>query len=311
MNDQADKLRQAIYNIKSEQKAETRISSSDESAETAAEIVSAKVFTVTSGKGGVGKSNVTVNLAIALRNLGYKVVIIDADFGLSNVEILYGVTPKHSLFDFIHNNMGIDSILCEGPMGVKFISGGSGVEELMKVNIEHMPEIIANFSILDKDFDIILIDTGAGLTDTVVSMALAADEIVLVTTPEPTAVTDAYALVKTIAYKDREKIVNVLVNKADNPFEAIDILSKLIRVAGGFLDMKLQKLGYILSDNSVAKAVKQQQPFIMSYPKSQASSSIRRIAESLISVPQGENSRINSGIAGFFRRISKVFNMQY
>ena len=271
----------------------------------------AKVFTITSGKGGVGKTNITVNLAVALVEMGYKVGMLDADFGLSNIEILLGVSPKFSLFDFLHKDMSINEILCDGPMGIKFISGGSGVEELMKINAEHLPEIIANLSILDKDFDIILIDTGAGLTDTIVSMALAADEIVLITTPEPTSVTDAYALVKTIAYKDREKAIKIIVNKAENPFEAIDVLSKLIVVAGGFLDLKLQKLGYILSDGVVPKSVKQQQPFILRYPGSQASNSVRRIAESLISVQQGADVKKNAGITGFVRRITRVFNMHY
>ena len=306
MNDQAEKLRQAIYDIKSgitERSQNVSVRDDD----SVVKIRPAKVFTVTSGKGGVGKTNVTVNLAIAFTKMGYKVAMLDADFGLSNIEILLGVMPKYSLFDFIHRDMGIEDILCEGPLGIKFISGGSGVEELMKISMEHLPGIIANLSILDKDFDIILIDTGAGLSDTVVSMALAADEIVLVTTPEPTSVTDAYALVKTIAYKDKEKSIKIIVNKAENPFEAIDVLSKLILVAGGFLDIKLQKLGYILSDNAVTKSVKQQQPFILSYPGSQASNSVKRIAESLVSIEQGMDKKPNTGITGFIKKISKMF----
>ena len=276
-----------------------------------AKIRPAKVYAVTSGKGGVGKTNVTVNLAIALSGLGYKVVMIDTDFGLSNIEILFRVTPKYSLFDVIRNGMGINDILCNGPMGVKFISGGSGVEGLTRVSREQLPEIIANLSILDKDFDIILIDTGAGITDTVISMALAADEIILVATPEPTSVTDAYALVKTIAHRDKGKGVNIIVNKADSPIEAIEVLSKLIQVSGRFLDMRLQKLGYILSDNSVVRSVKQQQPFVIGYPRSQASSSIRRIAQSLASSHQGAALKEGAGIAGFLRKITRVFNVHY
>ena len=309
MNDQADKLRQAIHNIKTGDGSDISPVVDLEARQT--RIRPAKVYTVTSGKGGVGKTNITVNLAIALSELGYRVVMIDADFGLSNIEVLFGVIPDHSLFDVIHNDKSINDILCDGPMGIKFISGGSGVEELMRIDRDNLPKVIANLSILDKEFDIILIDTGAGMSDTVISMALAADEIILVTTPEPTSVTDAYALVKTVVYKDKDKVIKIIINKADNPVEAIDVLSKLIKVTGEFLNLKLQKLGYILYDNTVVKSVKQQEPFIIGYPRSQATKSIKDMAESLMGGAPGMQPDRNTGMVGFIKKISRIFNMQY
>ncbi|MCL2164297.1 MAG: MinD/ParA family protein [Oscillospiraceae bacterium] len=317
MNDQANKLREAIQNIKSEQQSKMRAEAISETPGDSRagfigkRITPAKVFTVTSGKGGVGKTNVTVNLAIALTEMGYRVALIDADFGLSNIEVLFGVMPKHSLFDVIHRDMGIMDVLCEGMMGIKLISGGSGIEELMRIDREHLPKVIANLSILDKEFDIILIDTGAGMSDVVISMALAADEVVLVTTPEPTSVTDAYTLVKTLLKKDKDKIIKIIINKADNPVEAIDALSRLIQVTGKFLDLKLLKLGYILNDSTVVKSVKQQQPFIVSYPKSQASKSIKTIAESLVSNAPGNDNVKSGGMAGFIKRVTRVFYFQH
>ena len=307
MNDQADKLRQAIHDIKLKNVRQLDVEPVNDST---VRIRPAKVFTVTSGKGGVGKTNVTVNLAIALSEMGYKVVMIDADFGLSNIEILFGVTPEYTLFDVIYNDMSILETLCDGPSGLKFISGGSGIDELMRVDREDLSRIVANLSVLDKEFDVVLIDTGAGMTDTVISMALAADEVILVTTPEPTSVTDAYALVKTVVRKDKEKIVKVIINKADNPVEAIDVLSKLMKVTGNFLNLKLHKLGYILYDNIVVKSVKRQEPFIIGYPKSQAAKSMKYMAECLVNEASGTYPDRNTGMTGFIKRLSRVFNFQ-
>ncbi|MDR3120328.1 MAG: MinD/ParA family protein [Clostridiales bacterium] len=321
MTDQADNLRQAIANLGRARLSETALAVPVGAAvpvsapAPAAEVVSAlpikarrggpaRVFTVTSGKGGVGKTNVSINLAIALSDLKYKVAILDADFGLANVEVLFGLIPKYKLLDAIHNEKTISEIVCDGPRGVKFISGGSGVEELVRLDDEQIAALISGLSGLDEEFDVIIIDTGAGLSETVVGMSLAADEVLLVTTPEPTSVTDAYALIKTLVARDRDKTVRLIVNRAESALEAADIMSKLSQVSEKFLDLKLHKLGYILNDPLVVRSVKQQQPFLIGFPQSKISRSVREIALRLMERTAFAPEK-GRGLAGFFGGISK------
>jgi flagellar biosynthesis protein FlhG len=270
----------------------------------------ARVFTVTSGKGGVGKTNISANLAIALSEMSYKVAIIDADFGLANIEVLFGVLPKFKLADAIHSEKPISQIICDGPLGVKFISGGTGVEELIKLDGEQISSLLADLSELDEEFDVIIIDTGAGLSDTVLGMSLAADEVIIVATPEPTSVTDAYALIKSLASRDRDKTIRLIVNRAESPGEAEDIMSKLIQVASKFLDLNLRKLGYILNDPLVVRSVKQQTPFLIGYPKSRISASTRDIALRLVEGDAQKAREAGKGLSGFFSRMSKLLSAQ-
>jgi flagellar biosynthesis protein FlhG len=209
MKDQAEKLRQVIDNLKSRQAA------SQAAMPVPPVKRSARVITVTSGKGGVGKTNITINLAIALSEMGKKVVILDADFGLANIDVLFGIVPRHSLVDVIKNRKNILEILSEGPMNTRFISGGSGVEEMVKLDRAQLQKFVENISLLDKIADVILVDTGAGLSENVMSFVMAADEVLLVTTPEPTSITDAYALIKMVSNRDREKKIKVIINRAE------------------------------------------------------------------------------------------------
>ena len=221
----------------------------------------ARVITVTSGKGGVGKTNITVNLALALSKMGLKVVILDVDFGLANIDVLFGLVPKYTMLDLIHDEKNIFEVLTDGPDNIKFLSGGSGVEELIRLDRKKLRKFVSSIGLLDKLFDVILIDTGAGLSQNVMSFIMAADEVLLVTTPEPTAITDAYALVKMVSRRDKKKRINILVNKADSVREANEIASKICVVSEKFLSLKLLKLGYILDDENVTKSVKMQKPF--------------------------------------------------
>lgn len=302
MRDQADKLRQIIDNLK------LRQATSQATLLNTVKKKTAKVITVTSGKGGVGKTNVTINMAIALSELGYRVIILDADFGLANIDILFGIMPKYSLVDVIHNRKNILEVLSDGPENIKFISGGAGVEELIKLEKSQLERFVDNISLLDKIADIILIDTGAGLSDNVMNFVMAADEVVLVTTPEPTSITDAYALIKMVSNRDKEKIIKVIVNRAENYNEANDILNKLSLVAHKFLSLKLHSLGYILQDEAVIKAVKMQQPFSLSFPRSQAAKHIREISKKL-SEGQDDIQDIGSkGIKSFVNRLVNFLN---
>ena len=265
----------------------------------------ARVITVTSGKGGVGKTSITVNLAIALGRLGLKVAVIDVDFGLANIDLLFGIAPKYTLLDLIREEKSIFEVLTDGPDNIKFLSGGSGVEELISLDRKKLRKFISNIALLDKLYDIILIDTGAGLSQNVMSFIMAADEIVLVTTPEPTAITDAYALVKMISRRDRRKIIRILVNKAETAREAENIANKLIVVSEKFLSLKLNKLGYILYDDTVMKSVKQQKPFCLSHPRSQVARSVFEIADAL--VYNGQRAEQTVGARGFMQRVLSFF----
>lgn len=267
----------------------------------------AKVITITSGKGGVGKTNMSVNLGIALSRMGLRVVILDVDFGLANIDVLFGIIPQHTLVDLIRDDKSIFDVLTNGPENVKFLSGGSGVEELVRMDNRQLKRFVGNIALLDKLYDVILIDTGAGLSRNVLSFIMAADEVLLVTTPEPTAITDAYALIKMVSRRDIKKPIRVLVNKAESQREAEEIMVKLTTVAERFLSLKLSRLGYILYDESVVRAVKQQKPFLIGYPRSQAAKQLTDVAEALMSGCNEEGATESRGAKGFFQRLLTYF----
>ena len=296
MFDQADKLRQVIDNLKSKQ-AEGQETMANKTARK-----SARVFTITSGKGGVGKTNVTVNLAVALGELGYRVIILDADFGLANIDVLLGIVPKYNLLDVIQNRKNITEILSDGPKNVRFLSGGSGMEELIRLERPQLQRFLNNLELLDKIADIILIDTGAGLSDNVISMVMAADEVLVVTTPDPTSMTDAYALIKIISNRDRMKKIKIIVNRAENAEEANSILNKLVLVSNKFLNVKVEYGGYILYDEAVVRSVKQQRPFTLEFPRSQAAKSIRQITDNVFKYNESAAPAENYGVSSFINR---------
>lgn len=296
MKDQAEKLRAIINDIKTYSKQSASMSTNLKS--------DARVITITSGKGGVGKTNLTVNLAIKLSQAGKRVIVIDADLGLANVDVIMGKMSRYNLSDVINNNKDILEILEEGPNGVKFISGGSGVQDLIKLNKVQLVDLLMKLGKLDNEADIILIDTGAGLSENVLSFVHAAKEVILVTTPEPTAITDAYALIKTIFSKDSYKIIKIIVNRVDDEKEATNILEKLSQVTEKFMGLKLQKLGFIMNDSCVTKSVKIQQPFVLNYTRCEATKNITDIANIILN-NQGEM----SGASGFKMFINKLTNI--
>ncbi|MCX7922393.1 MAG: MinD/ParA family protein [Clostridia bacterium] len=302
MRDQAEKLRQIIENLKLRQAVNQANLVNSIKKKTA------RVITVTSGKGGVGKTNISVNLAIALSEMGLRVIILDADFGLANIDVLFGIVPQFTLVDVINSKKNILEVLADGPKNIKFISGGSGVEELVKLEKEQLEKFVENIGLLDKLADVILIDTGAGLSDNVMNFVMAADEVLLVTTPEPTSITDAYALVKMVSHRDKDKVVKVIVNRAEDANEGNEILNKLSVVSQRFLAFKLNQLGYVYRDEMVIKAVKQQQPFSISYPKSHAARQIREISKKLIDAQDEKINPGNSGVKGFVNRLVNFLN---
>lgn len=295
MRDQADKLRQIIATLKDRQIVNST------GLERNLPKRNSKVITVTSGKGGVGKTNIAVNLGICLSEYGFKVIILDADLGLANIDVVFGIIPKYTLVDVINNQKSILEILTDGPKNVKFISGGSGVEQLTKLNKQQLEKFIENISLLDKLADFIIIDTGAGVSENVISFIMAADEVLLVTTPEPTSITDAYALIKMVSNRDKNKLIKVIVNRAENQNEAENILKKLSLVAERFLAIKLIPLGFILNDDLVPKAVRMQQPFTIAYPRSNAAKHIKDICKRLVQIKVEQSP--GGGMRGFVNRL--------
>lgn len=299
MKDQADKLRQIISNIKSKNTVAPELQ------EKAAPKRTSRVITVTSGKGGVGKTNVAVNLGITLSEYGFKVIVLDADFGLANIDVLFGIVPRFTLLDVINNKKTITEILTEGPKNVKFISGGSGIEQLAKLDKAQLERFIENIEILDKLADYIIIDTGAGVSESVISFVMAADEVLLVTNPEPTSITDAYALIKMVSNRDKNKHIKLIVNKAENQIEAENILRKLSMVAEKFLSIKLSPLGFLINDEIVPKSVKMQQPFTIAFPKSSPTKQIRDICKKLVQIKVERN---QGGVRSFINKFVSFLN---
>ena len=269
----------------------------------------ARVITVTSGKGGVGKSNMSVNMAIQLSRLGKKVIILDADFGLANVEVMLGTRPKYNMADMIFGGKDIRDVICKGPENIGFISGGSGIKELSNLSKDQISGIVNMMYGLDSLADIIIIDTGAGISDAVIDMVLASSEVLLVTTPEPTSITDAYALLKTInkteGFSSENTRIRMIGNRTLNFSDGYDLYNKLNSVVERFLNMEMEYLGAVPFDVNLTKAVMRQQPVSIAYPNTPAVKSIKAMAETLIDMEQSETKSVRTGLSGLF---SKMFH---
>ncbi len=240
-----------------------------------------RVICVTSGKGGVGKSNFTLNLALALKQNGNRVLIIDADLGLANIEILLGISPKFGLLDLIKEEVTVEDVMIEGPLGIKIISGGAGISEIVDLPMDKLNKILNSMDLLKNYADFILIDTGAGISKSVMSFVASSEEIIVVTTPEPTAIADAYALIK-VTTKECNKVVSLIINKADNKQEGDNTFDKLHLAGKRFLNISIEYLGYITNDRNVQTCVKKQIPFYIGAPNSIAKEDIDSICNKLL-----------------------------
>jgi len=268
--------------------------------------VLARVITVASGKGGVGKTNFAVNLALALNRLGKRVVVIDADFGLANIELIFGCTPRYTLADVFAGERDIDEIVSDGPMGVKFISGGMGLKSFNQITEIQMKHLLRSFTRLDKISDIVIIDTGAGISRSVVDFVKASKETIVITTPEPTSIADAYALLKSASGISDTAIFKLVVNKADNVSECDEAAKRIRMVSRRFLGIEVEYLGFIPNDQYLVKAVKKQEAVSLSYPAAPFSKAVRSIAEALVmETAAAGNYSIDSkkGIVSFFKRL--------
>jgi flagellar biosynthesis protein FlhG len=258
-----------------------------------------KTIAITSGKGGVGKTSVAVSLAIALAKRNYSVTLLDADLGLANVNVVLGIIPKYNLYHVIKGKKKLEEIIIDVPEGIKIIAGASGFHQLANLDVKQREYFIKALSELNDD-DYMIIDTGAGISQNVLSFLVASDEVIVVTTPEPTAITDAYGTIKAIAANDPDKTVKLLVNRAQTVTEAKKVAQRVINIAGQFLNIKVDNLGFIFDDLYVAKSIRNQKPFIVSYPKSKASTCIEIIADRVANIESDTDK--GTGMLSFFRR---------
>ena len=264
----------------------------------------ARVITVTSGKGGVGKSNVSINLALQFRKMGQRVIILDADFGLANIEIMFGTVPKHNLYDLIYQGKNIKDIITWGAGDVGFISGGSGIVGMSNLSRDYLNYIIQNLAQLDAIADVIIIDTGAGISDAVLEFLVASGEIILVTTPEPTSITDSYSLLKALnrhpRFSREASQIKVVANRVNKVSEGTALFDKLEVVVSRYLKLPISYLGAVPWDHQLSDAVMQQKPVSLSNPNAKSSIAFEEIAAKLM----GEDKPVKKrGMAAFFSHI--------
>ena len=264
---------------------------------------SAKVLAVTSGKGGVGKTNIAANLAVCMAASGKKALLVDADFSLGNLDVLLGINSKYNISHMIYGRKTLAEIIHIGPVGVEVICGASGLEDLANINEFERHRLLKELSRLGDWSDVIVIDTAAGLCRSTMSFCLAADHTLVVTTPEPTAMTDAYALIKVLVGHKYHGRVSLLVNMALNQSEGKKTYRQISTVASQFLGAHIYDAGVILRDDRLTAAVRQRQPVVLAYPKARITSSLVALSAKLAS----SSSAAGANTEGFFRRVADWF----
>ena len=258
---------------------------------------------VTSGKGGVGKSNVALNLAVLLSASGNRVALLDADFGLANLDVLIDARVRSNLAHVVAGQRRLGEIVVDLPCGVQLIPGASGLAQMANLNDFQRANLISELTELEADNDVIVVDTGAGIGKNVMTFAVGADTVLVVTTPEPTSITDAYAAIKVLHQQGCKGKISLLVNFAIDRTEARATYTRIATVARDFLGVSLFDAGYVLTDPKVSAAVRRREPYVLAFPRCQASRCVAALATKLC-----RGGGLLVGQEGFFRRVASWFS---
>ncbi|MDR2861909.1 MAG: MinD/ParA family protein [Syntrophobacterales bacterium] len=255
-----------------------------------------RVVAVTSGKGGVGKTNISVNLAYFLSKLNKKVLMLDADVGLANIDVILGLTPQYNLYHVLRGEKSIQEIMVEGPGGMLILPAASGIQEMTNLSQGNRLTLIDEIKTLQDRVDFMLIDTGAGIASHVMYFNMVAQEIIVITTPEPTAITDAYALIKVLHQRHAKEHFRLLVNMVKTESEAKEVFSRLNQATNHFLNISVEYLGHVIYDKRVSESIRKQQPFVTLFPDVPAAKCLRNLAEKIAK----ERFTEVTGTPGFF-----------
>lgn len=296
MGDQAEKLREIMqnqHNIKHNSFKNDSLKNNSVRRNT-------RIIAISSGKGGVGKTNIAINMALAYAQLGKKVVVMDADLGLANVNVVLGIIPRYNLYHLIRKQKKMREIIQDTNYGIKIVAGASGFSKIANLSDDERKNIITELSELSVA-DILIVDTGAGVSNNVLSFIAASDDALIVTTPEPTAITDAYGIIKIIATEiDNINIgLKLIVNKVKSVTEGKRVAERVINIAGQFLNLKIDYLGSVYDDVLVHTSVVKQKPFLLTDPKSKASICVKHLVGRLENIEYKEG----SGISGFLKKL--------
>jgi flagellar biosynthesis protein FlhG len=253
-----------------------------------------RVISITSGKGGVGKTNIVANLGYALSKAGKRVLIMDADLGLANLDVLLGLAPKYNFSHVIMGTKSINEITMKGPGDIRILPASSGIQELTKLTKEQSIRFLTELDILLDSFDILLIDTAAGISSNVMYFNSTAQEIMVIVSPEPTSITDAYALMKVLSLKYSQNYFKLIINQSSSEEEALEVYRQLNLVAERFLDISIEFMGYVMHDVNIAKSVRQQKIVGELFPETIASKCFSSLAERIDKSGTPKNPRGNT-----------------
>jgi len=262
-----------------------------------------RAIAVTGGKGGVGKTNISVNLGVAAAEMGQKVMLLDADLGLANIDVVLGLHPEYDLSHVMRGERTLDEILVEGPSGMKLIPGASGLQSLAELSRAEHTGLIQAFSELAGDTELLIVDTAAGISDTVLSFSRAAHEIVVVVCDEPASITDAYAIIKLLNRDYGHQRFRVLANMVRSAQEGRELYNKMCRVTDRYLDVTLGFMGAIPFDDNLRKAVRTQRPVVQAFPRSRVAQAFRSLAKKIETWPQPDGA--NGQVQFFVERLIK------
>src|SRR5690606_4335696 len=265
-----------------------------------------KTIAVISGKGGVGKSNLSLNFSIALSQFEKKVLLFDMDIGMGNIDLLMGITARHTIVDLFENNLSINDIIMKGPKGIDYIAGGSGLPTLFKLDNKKSDYLINQLQVLLTDYDYVIFDMGAGMTEENVKFLLAMDEIFVILTPEPTSITDAYSAMKYICMFDQSIPMYLLVNRAEKETSGIQTSKRLKQAALQFLIKEVAILGVVLDDNTVQKTVIHQEPFLLYAPNAGVSKSLMEICKKYLEIRNEQHINKNQQ-SSFISKLQRFF----